>query len=331
MDQATLTDLTNSADEYFGYLVEQYGFSCAQDGNVTTLTAPKEIGSGYIKGIQASGDIGIWVINLFLLRPITAYYDDYPNTCEATYCFSGHISYSETDVAKANLNKNELGLYVLPRSRGMTMIPSGEQVFAVSVEAQKPFHSRFPYKDECSRCDDPSMKELLHQLVKPKKANAKTHNYFKQIIDNNMGRELRDTYLDSLGKVLLSDLWQENIIFPLAGGKRTVYSGFERKALLEAKEILCDYYSSPPTIPELAKMVALNEHKLKAGFREMHGKSIYEYVRGLKMKNASHLLENLDLSISEIAGMVGYVNTSHFARAFRKEYGLNPSDFRLGA
>lgn len=320
---------TNSKDEYFSDLINRYGFSYAQEENVTALTVPKELGSGYIKVVQVSDDIEIGVIDLFLLKPIISYYDDYPNTCEATYCFSGHISYSETGVAKTNLNKNELGLYALPHSRGMTMIPAGEKVFVVSVESKEPFHSRLPYTDKCAEYDD-SVKELLRQLVKPKKANAKIHNYFTQIIGNNIDRELKDTYLDSLGKVLLTDLWQENIILSLTGGERSVYSSFERKALLEAKEILSDNYSSPPTIPELAKMVALNEHKLKTGFRKTYGKSIYEYVRSLRMRNASHLLENIDLSISEIAGMVGYVNTSHFASAFRNEYGLNPSDFRLG-
>ena len=320
---------TNSKDEYFSDLINRYGFSYAQEENVTTLTVPKERGSGYIKVIRVSDDIEIGVIDLFLLQPIISYYDDYPNTCEATYCFSGHISYSETGVAKTNLNKNELGLYALPRSRGMTMIPADEKVFVVSVESKEPFHSRLPYTDKCAEYDD-SMKELLHELVKPKKANVKIHNYFTQIIRNNIGRELKNTYLDSLGKVLLTDLWQENIILSLTGEQRSVYSNFERKALLEAKEILSDSYSSPPTIPELAKRVVLNEHKLKTGFRKMYGKSIYEYVRSLRMRNASHLLENIDLSISEIAGMVGYVNTSHFASAFRNEYGLNPSDFRLG-
>ena len=327
MDQAIST---NSKDEYFSDLVNRYGFSYVQKGNTTTLTVPEGLGSGYIQTVQVSGDIDIGIIDLFLARPIISYYDDYPNTCEAIYCFNGHISYSETGVVKANLNKNECGLYAMPYSRGMTMIPSGERVYVVSVESKEPFHDRLPYTEKCTQYDDASVKKLLHQLVQPKKANAKIHNYFSQIIENDIDRELKDTYLDSLGKVLLSDLWQENIIHSLTRGKHTTYSGFERKALLKAKEILCDHYSSPPTIPELAKMVALNEHKLKSGFRDMYGKSIYEYVRSLRMKNASHLLENIDLSISEIAGMVGYVNTSHFARAFRNEYGLNPSVFRLG-
>ncbi len=322
---------TNSLDEYMNDLVNRYGFSYTQNGNVTGLAAPKEIGNGYMKTVQVSDDIEIGIIDLFLSQPLISYYDDYPNTCEATYCFSGHISYSETGIAKANLSQNELGLYAFPRSRGMTMIPSNERVVTVSVISKNSFHRQLPYSEQCARYDNSEVRDLLHRLTKPKRSGAKIHNYFKQIIDNDIGQEMKNTYLDSMGKILLSDLWQEHIILPLNGHKRTAHSSFDRKALLEAEEILAERYSSPPTIPELAKMVALNEHKLKTGFREMYGKSIYEYIRSLRMENASHLLENMDLSISEIAGMVGYVNTSHFAAAFRSEYGLNPSDFRLGA
>ena len=253
MDQAIFT---NSKDEYFSDLMKRYGFSYAQKGSVTTLTVPEGLGSGYIKTLQVSDDIEIEVINLFLLRPIISYYDDYPTTFEATYCFNGHIPYSETGVIEADLNKYELELYALPHSHGMTMIPSDERVFVVSVESKRPFYDRLPYTEKCVEYNDLSIKELLHQLVKPRKADAKIHNYFSQIIENDISEELKDTYLDSLGKVLLSDLWQENIILPLTGGKRTVYSGVERKALVAAKEILSNYYSSPPTIPELARMVA---------------------------------------------------------------------------
>ncbi len=322
---------TNSINEYMNDLVNRYGFSYVQDGNITTLTASSKIGNGYIKIIQVSDDIEIGIIDLFLRQPIITYYDDYPNTCEAIYCFSGHISYLETNIAKAYLNKHEMGLYALPRSRGMTIIPSNERVITASIISKISFHRRLPYSEQCTKCSNSEVRDLLFNLTKPKKPGAKIHNYFKEIVDNDIGKEMKNVYLDSLGKILLSDLWQENIILPLTGQKRIAYSAFEKKALLEAKKILSANYYSPPTIHELSKMVVLNEYKLKTAFRDMYGKSIYKYIRSLRMKNARHLLENMDLSISEIAGMVGYVNTSHFAAAFRNEYGLNPSDFRFGA
>ena len=90
-------------------------------------------------------------------------------------------------------------------------------------------------------------------------------------------------------------------------------------------------YASPPTISELSKMIALNEYKLKIGFRNLYGKSIHNFVRSIRMENAKYLLENRDLSIGQIANLSGYINASHFARAFREEYGLNPNNFRCGA
>lgn len=321
----------NSLDEYMSDLVHRYGFSYTQNGNVTVLAAPKEIGNGYMKTVQVSDDVEIGIIDLILSQPLISYYDDYPNTCEATYCFCGHISYSETGIAKTNLNQNELGLYALPRSRGTTIIPANERVVTVSIIPKTAFHGQLPYAEQCARYDSLEVRDLLHGLMKPKRSSAKIHNYFKQVMDNDIGQEMKNTYLDSLGKILLSEIWQENIMLPLTGQKRIAYSGFDRKALFEAKEILSEHYSTPPTIPELAKMVALNEYKLKTAFRDLYGKSVYAFVRSMRMKNAIYLLENMDLSISEIAGMVGYVNTSHFASAFRNEYGLNPSDFRHGA
>ena len=322
---------TNSVDEYIHNLVNCYGFTCSNTGDAITLTAPEEMGCGYIKAMSVSDDIDIGIIDLTLLRPLVSYYDDYPNTCEATYCFSGHISYLETGITKADLNKNEMGLYALPYSRGMTMIPSNERVLAVSVVSKNDFHRQLPYSEQCAECDGAEIRNLLHALTKPRKSGAMIHNYFKRLIDNSIQQELQNTYLDSLGKVLVSDLWQEHIITPLSGRPRTTQSSFDKRALQKAGDILANRYAEPPTIAELAKIVALNEHKLKTGFRDMYGKSIYEFVRCLRMETASHLLENMDLSVSEVAGMVGYVNTSHFAAAFRGAYGQNPSDFRLRA
>ena len=232
---------TNSTDEYMRDLVNRYGFSHAQNGNVTTMTAPKEIGNGYIKTIQVSDDIEIGIIDLLLSQPVISYYDDYPNTCEAAYCFSGYISYLETGIAKATLKKNEMGLYAFPHSRGMTMIPSNERVVTVSIVSKAAFYRQLPYSEQCARYDSWEIRDLLHRLTKPKRSGAKIHNYFKQIIDNDIGLEMKNIYLDSMGKILLSDLWQEHIILPLSGRDRSAYSSFDRKALSGKRKKFCRF------------------------------------------------------------------------------------------
>lgn len=322
----------NNIDDYMNELVNCYNFSASKEKNMVTLKPPKDMGEGYIKTIEVSDDIAIGIIDLTLQHPVVVYYEDYSNSLEATYCFEGVIPFAETGIVEANLQKNELGIYATPRSRGMTMYPSGQRVFSVSIEAKNLLLDKLPYLERYKSKNECEMQNLLYMLMRPKRVNARIYNYFCQIVQNDIDHELQYTYLDSLGKLLLTDLWQENVIERIKGRvQKSIFSDFEKRALGEAKAILMENYASPPTISELSKMIALNEYKLKIGFRELFGKSIHGFVRSIRMENAKYLLENRDLSIGQIANLSGYVNASHFARAFREEYGLNPNNFRCRA
>lgn len=280
--------------------------------------------------IQASKDIGIGIMDLCLNKPMATYYDGYENTCAINYCLSGHVSYSETGVPSAALRGGEVGVFAIPRTRGMMMIPSNEHVFLVSVASTKQFHKTLPYAEECEQFDDPLVQDLLCRLATPAKINAKLYNHFDRIMNNDMAGSFHSTYIDAMGKVILSDIWQERIFIPLSGKEQVAISNFEHQALLSAKDLLTKQYLSPPTIQELSRMVALNEYSLKKGFKLLFGKTIFDFVRCLRMDNARHLLEDSSMSIGQVASMVGYTNASHFARAFRSEYGINPKDFRFG-
>ncbi|MEC1180513.1 AraC family transcriptional regulator [Metasolibacillus meyeri] len=97
-------------------------------------------------------------------------------------------------------------------------------------------------------------------------------------------------------------------------------------ALYHAKEILNNCWRTPPSILALAKMIGLNDYKLKYGFKELFGTTVFGYVRDLRMLEARKILEHGKANVSETALMVGYQNLSHFATLFRKTFGYNPSD-----
>jgi AraC-like DNA-binding protein len=54
-----------------------------------------------------------------------------------------------------------------------------------------------------------------------------------------------------------------------------------------------------------------------------------QYLRHLRMQHAQELLRRSFLSIKEVAFLCGAKDLSHFVRAFKKEYGLTPSLFRV--
>ncbi len=103
-------------------------------------------------------------------------------------------------------------------------------------------------------------------------------------------------------------------------------SSRERKQLEMAREFLLSDLSLPPTIFDLAGQVGLNQCKLKFGFKKLFGSSIYAYFQQERMKEARRLLAKY--SVTDTAVQLGYSNISHFSVAFRKQFGILPSEVR---
>ena len=94
------------------------------------------------------------------------------------------------------------------------------------------------------------------------------------------------------------------------------------------KAILSKNLDTLLTINGLAKMVALNTTKLKLGFKKIYGTTVYGYVRRLRIEEARKLLEEDKLTVSEVAGKLGYRSLSHFTVAFKREFLCTPSTYR---
>lgn len=100
----------------------------------------------------------------------------------------------------------------------------------------------------------------------------------------------------------------------------------DRQKLSAARELLLQDMSAPPTIPELARKIGLNQCTLKRCFKTVFGKSIYAYFQAERMARARLLLRRH--CVTETANMLGYTNVSHFGLAFRKHFGVPPSAMR---
>ncbi|MNC36121.1 HTH-type transcriptional activator RhaS [compost metagenome] len=58
------------------------------------------------------------------------------------------------------------------------------------------------------------------------------------------------------------------------------------------------------------------------------GMSPLQYLHDLQIKKAKALLENMELSVSEIGRQVGIENANYFIRLFRKQTGVTPGNYR---
>ncbi|WP_414620421.1 helix-turn-helix transcriptional regulator [Calothrix sp. CCY 0018] len=97
-----------------------------------------------------------------------------------------------------------------------------------------------------------------------------------------------------------------------------------------AREILLSRLENPPSLLELAQMVGVSQTTLKRGFRELFGKTVFGYLTDKRMIQAETLLRQNNSSVAEVANLVGYSHLGHFATAFKRRYGITPSQCFLG-
>jgi AraC-like DNA-binding protein len=96
-----------------------------------------------------------------------------------------------------------------------------------------------------------------------------------------------------------------------------------------AKKIMTENADDPPSLMELARQVGLNDFKLKGGFRQVYGTTVFGYLYQYRMETAQRLLAEQRMNIKEVAQAVGYASQSRFAEAFRKRFGMNPKSYLL--
>ena len=110
------------------------------------------------------------------------------------------------------------------------------------------------------------------------------------------------------------------------GGMRRCNDKFIR-----TKEIIERRYQNPPSLHELSLLVGTNECELKHGFKRMFGTTVFGYLFDYRMKLAAGYLSDSSRTIQEIADLVGYGHSSHFATAFKRKFSLSPQQYRASA
>lgn len=81
-------------------------------------------------------------------------------------------------------------------------------------------------------------------------------------------------------------------------------------------------------IQQLCRQMAMSRAQLYRKFKALTGKSVFEYLRTLRLHKAKELLLTSTLNVTQVCFDVGFNNLSHFSRIFTEEFGRKPSDFR---
>ncbi len=111
----------------------------------------------------------------------------------------------------------------------------------------------------------------------------------------------------------------------------TLAQGFSKKdmdLMYSVKDHLTQSFLEDHSMTGLAKFFGTNTNKLMVMYKKLFGKSIFEYLTDLRMEYAARLLRDEHRMVIEVAHVLGYKNPHHFSAAFKKRFGIVPSEFK---
>ncbi len=100
------------------------------------------------------------------------------------------------------------------------------------------------------------------------------------------------------------------------------------RRLHRARDYALAALDQPLTLDDLARAACLSPTHLLRAFKQVFHQTPYQYLTGLRLARACHLLTSTSLSVTEIGLAVGFESLGSFSWLFRQRLGLSPQAYR---
>ncbi|MBD2769884.1 helix-turn-helix transcriptional regulator [Hymenobacter sp. BT664] len=156
--------------------------------------------------------------------------------------------------------------------------------------------------------------------------NLALHTAIREVLNCRFAGPLKKLFLYSKALEIL--VLQADAFEQAQAPRRYARTDYDQERLLFARDYLIQHLALPPSLPELARVAGLNEFKLKKGFKELFGQTVFGYLSDYRLADAKAQLQNRQKTASELAFELGYSSVQHFSAAFKKKFGLSPTSLR---
>lgn len=89
-----------------------------------------------------------------------------------------------------------------------------------------------------------------------------------------------------------------------------------------------EHFAEKLTLQMVADVCYVSQWHLSKLLNRYAGKSFYDVLNAIRIQKAKQFLADPSLKIGDISEMVGYADTAHFARTFKKLEGMSANEYR---
>ena len=311
---------------------QTYGGSCQLAGRETVLLMPTMIGQGYLRGINLREGLDLFIyeydLNCDLILDFQKLSLD-NSFVNLSFCVSGHCSGAMPGIKdKIHVSSWQTTFSTVPYATGTIELLADQKISVVEL-VMAPRFAMTLVERELNAMPGDWQQALKALASKPFYCLTSISQEISQILQKMLRcpyqGTLRQFYLEGKSLELIA-LYFSELIDP-SGGPTVSIKRKDVDGLHQAKSILLQKMDDPPSLPELAKQVGLNERKLQQGFQELFGTTVFGVLHDYRMEQARQLLETDQMTVSAIASAVGISHRGYFATAFKRKFGTTPRDY----
>lgn len=198
-------------------------------------------------------------------------------------------------------------------------------VLSVLISIKK-FHSLF--SNQADQISFLNQDNIGNKFYKDKKLGPMISVVLNQMVQQSVHESMHNLYLRAKVFELMSLYFNKDKEMDIEQCPFLV-DDKNIKKIRKAKEIIISRMTEPPTLNDLANEVEISLKKLKEGFKQVYGASVYAFLLDYKMQVSKRLLSSGNYNVNEVALKVGYSTATHFINAFKKKFGTTPKKYLM--
>lgn len=311
------SDLTEFSDEYIA-------------------TIPSSIGSGEIRGISFPSGLGIISFNCrFNQELVVKFSQKMLHPAKFIYVNKGHLKHrlfteDETYIIK----RFQTAIVASKKDEGHIMRFSAFEDYEICI-------LEIDRSILISRIIDDvdTLRPELRQMLEDTGSKEDFHHrafYSLDMRDIFEGMMKREDQHGLVKKLYLEGKTFDILSYQLAKYQKDVEGSKEERSITDSEidtihqavTHIKNNLDKEITVKQLTKITGLNPNKLQAGFKELCGFTVHDYLKSSRLRAAKEMILHSDLTISEIVYKIGLVNRGYFSKLFKTRYGLSPTEFR---
>jgi AraC-like DNA-binding protein len=311
--------------EIFDGLQKKGGGQNRGDSFETFLEWQEEIGKGHRREIDVRSGLKLVLEDYQLQEKYVLNMEVEPPLLGFSFCVSGSVRCTAQGVKGEFITESgQTTLSFCSNPKGTIESLSGARIIFISIIMKPSFLRIFldeqsdQVPDDFRAIVDGNENFYLHEG----KTTASTQMAIHQILSCPYQGSIRRMYFESKAIELITHQlaqFEENGCEKIA---QLYPDDIER--LHEARDILIRSMENAPTLLGLSRQVGLSDTKLKRGFRQVFGTTVFGCLRAHRMERGRQLLAEGKMNVTEVSYEVGYSERANFTRAFTKQFGVSP-------